>query len=87
MSVAPGRRLVAPPSRLVAPPHQVRRALREGGLAAARLGIGLSNTRARLTRLYGADCELEVSNAPDGGLEARIVLPFRLAHAEWQGET
>jgi sensor histidine kinase YesM len=59
----------------------------EGGLATARLGIGLSNTRARLTRLYGADCELEVSNAPDGGLEARIVLPFRLAHAEWQGET
>jgi len=59
----------------------------EGGTAAARPGIGLSNTRARLTRLYGADCELEVGNAPDGGLEARIVLPFRLAHAEWQGET
>ena len=59
----------------------------EGGVAAARPGIGLSNTRARLTRLYGADCELEVGNAPDGGLEARIVLPFRLAHAEWQGET
>ncbi|HYU36892.1 MAG TPA: histidine kinase [Gemmatimonadales bacterium] len=59
----------------------------EGGVTTARPGIGLSNTRARLTRLYGADCELEVGNAPDGGLEARIVLPFRLAHAEWQGET
>jgi len=59
----------------------------EGGGDAARLGIGLSNTRARLMRLYGADCELEVGNAPDGGLEARIALPFRLAHAEWQGET
>ena len=47
----------------------------------------MSNTRARLTRLYGADGELEVGNAPDGGLEARIVLPFHLAHAEWQGET
>jgi len=57
------------------------------GADAARLGIGLSNTRARLTRLYGADGELEVGNAPDGGLEARIALPFRLAHAEWQGET
>lgn len=54
---------------------------------AARLGIGLSNTRARLTRLYGTDCELEVGNAPDGGLEARIALPFRLAHAEWEGAT
>jgi len=59
----------------------------EWGTAAARPGIGLSNTRARLTRLYGADGELEVGNAPDGGLEARIVLPFHLAHAEWQGET
>jgi sensor histidine kinase YesM len=51
-----------------------------------RPGIGLTNTRARLTRLYGADFELEVGNAEDGGLEARIAIPFRLAHAEWQGE-
>jgi len=57
------------------------------GTDPARLGIGLANTRARLTRLYGADGELEVGNAPDGGLEARIALPFRLAHAEWRGET
>ncbi len=50
-----------------------------------RPGIGLTNTRARLTRLYGGDFELEVSNAPDGGLEARIAIPFRLSHAEWEG--
>jgi two-component system, LytTR family, sensor kinase len=59
----------------------------ENGADPARLGIGLSNTRARLTRLYGSEGELEVGNAPDGGLEARIALPFRLAHAEWHGET
>jgi signal transduction histidine kinase len=50
-----------------------------------RPGIGLSNTRARLTRLYGTDYELEVTNAPEGGLEARIALPFSLAPAEWEG--
>jgi two-component system, LytTR family, sensor kinase len=45
---------------------------------AARPGIGLSNTRARLNRLYGDDYELEVGNAVGGGLEARIGVPFRL---------
>jgi sensor histidine kinase YesM len=50
-----------------------------------RPGIGLTNTRNRLTRLYGNDYELDVSNAPDGGLEARIAIPFRLAAAEWEG--
>jgi signal transduction histidine kinase len=50
-----------------------------------RPGIGLSNTRARLTRLYGTDYEFEVANASEGGLEARIVLPFSLAPAEWEG--
>ena len=52
----------------------------------ARPGVGLSNTRARLTRLYGNDYALEVVNAPEGGLEARIELPFHLAAAEWEGE-
>jgi two-component system LytT family sensor kinase len=51
-----------------------------------RPGIGLSNTRARLQRLYGDDFGLEVCNAVDGGLEARIELPFQLAAAEWAGE-
>jgi signal transduction histidine kinase len=43
----------------------------------ARPGIGLTNTRARLARLYGSDYELDVCNAPDGGMEARVVLPFQ----------
>ena len=54
---------------------------------AARPGIGLSNSRARLARLYGEDFALEVSNLPQGGLQARIELPFHLAPADWEGET
>ncbi|HRE06930.1 MAG TPA: sensor histidine kinase [Opitutaceae bacterium] len=41
----------------------------------AREGIGLANTRARLTELYGARHHFTLTNHPDGGLEARIVLP------------
>ena len=52
----------------------------------ARPGIGLSNTRARLTRLYGDDFGLAVENAAGGGLEARIELPFALAPVDWVGE-
>jgi two-component system, LytTR family, sensor kinase len=47
----------------------------------AREGIGLSNTRSRLRHLYGEDFSLELKDLPQGGLEARIVLPFR-THAE-----
>ena len=54
------------------------------GGAGPRPGVGLANTRARLERLYGLDFELAVENAPEGGVEARIALPFRLAHAEWR---
>ena len=52
----------------------------------ARPGMGLANTRQRLTRLYGRDGELHVGRAAGGGLEARITLPFRLAPGEWRGE-
>ena len=52
----------------------------------ARPGIGLSNTRARLTRLYGDDFGLAVENAAGGGLEARLELPFALAPVDWVGE-
>ena len=51
----------------------------------ARPGIGLTNTRARLARLYGRDFALEVGNLPEGGMQARIELPFQLAPAEWEG--
>jgi len=45
----------------------------------ARPGVGMSNTRARLTRLYGQDFTLDIQNLSEGGLEARLDLPFRSA--------
>jgi two-component system LytT family sensor kinase len=49
----------------------------KGGGAALQEGIGLSNTRARLDQLYGEGHRLEISNRPGGGVEVRIVIPFR----------
>jgi two-component system LytT family sensor kinase len=46
----------------------------DGG--SAHTGIGLSNTRARLQRLYGGDYRLEMANGAGGGFEARLVIPF-----------
>ena len=39
--------------------------------------IGLKNTRARLTQLYGKTQRLTIGNAINGGASIRIVLPFR----------
>lgn len=39
-------------------------------------GIGLSNTRARLTELYGARQQFELVNRPEGGLCVRMEIPF-----------
>jgi two-component system LytT family sensor kinase len=48
------------------------------GLAGAsprRHGIGLSNTRARLTQLYGNEQGLELDSPEGGGFHARLCLP------------
>ncbi len=52
--------------------------LASGGGAAGR-GLGLSNTRSRLSRLYGADYRLELLPAPAGGALAILEVPW---HAE-----
>jgi two-component system LytT family sensor kinase len=39
-------------------------------------GVGLSNTRERLERLFGDQHRFELSNAPGGGFEATIEIPF-----------
>lgn len=41
-------------------------------------GVGLSNTRARLSHLYGEAHSFELINRSEGGLLARLTIPFRL---------
>lgn len=48
-------------------------------------GVGLKNTSARLHQLYGDAASFALTNGENGGVEARVVLPFHLAPAEWQG--
>lgn len=44
---------------------------------AIRLGIGLSNTKARLDHLYGATQHFRLLRRPEGGLRVSVTLPFR----------
>ena len=45
-------------------------------------GIGLTNTRARLNRLYGHTASLVVEAAPGRGVKVTITLPIRPTHPE-----
>jgi LytS/YehU family sensor histidine kinase len=47
-----------------------------GGGADTGLGIGLANTRARLAELYPKPHTLELRDAPGGGLEVTIEIPY-----------
>jgi two-component system, LytTR family, sensor kinase len=44
--------------------------------APVRLGIGLSNLRARMQLLYGSDFDLALAQADNGDVEVRIALPL-----------
>ncbi|MEP7269881.1 MAG: histidine kinase [Acidobacteriota bacterium] len=41
-----------------------------------RIGLGLANTRARLTRFYGAEQRIVVENLPEGGLAVILEIPL-----------
>ena len=43
-----------------------------------RRGVGLTNVRARLEQLYGGEHRFTLENQAEGGVLARISLPFRL---------
>ena len=47
----------------------------------ARDGIGLSNTRERLERLYGSTHRFEIGTARGGGASVRVTIPFVMARA------
>ena len=54
------------------------------GLAAGletskRQGMGLSNTRSRLEKLYGERQRFEMKNGTDGGFVVRLAFPFQSA--------
>jgi hypothetical protein len=46
---------------------------------AKKPGIGLANTRARLTKIYGTDYRLEMNRQPESGTVVSLSLPWRLA--------
>ena len=45
-------------------------------------GLGLSNTRARLERMYGTDHSFEVADQPGGGARVTLSIPFMARPAE-----
>jgi len=42
-------------------------------------GIGISNSRARLTSLYGKEAALTVENCAGGGVESKVIVPYGTA--------
>jgi two-component system LytT family sensor kinase len=46
-----------------------------------RQGVGLANTAARLTELYGGNSRFELASMNGCGVSATIEIPFRTAHA------
>lgn len=52
--------------------------LREGS---GHDGLGIRNTQARLAHLHGASQRLELQARPEGGVCARVALPFRIESA------
>jgi sensor histidine kinase YesM len=47
--------------------------------AGSGMGIGLTNTRARLHQLYGADQALNIAGLDEGGFVVEILLPYKSA--------
>jgi hypothetical protein len=45
-------------------------------------GVGIATTRARVEKMYGGSDRLRLGSAPNGGAEAALVLPLRLASSE-----
>lgn len=46
-------------------------------LSLSNAGVGLTTTRERLQKLYGSHQSFEIGNAPEGGADVHVRLPFR----------
>src|SRR5262245_46459654 len=57
--------------------------LNEGAGASIKEGLGLANTRARLEQMYRAAHSFEMRDAPEGGLQVTLEIPFETASARW----
>jgi len=55
--------------------------LAAGSESSTRQGMGLSNTRSRLEKLYGDRQRFEMKNATDGGFVVTLTFPFQPASA------
>jgi two-component system, LytTR family, sensor kinase len=58
------------------------RGMSPAAVAAANHGVGLSNTRSRLERLYGGRARLAFARGPDGGVTITVHLPFTTREAD-----
>ena len=54
----------------------------EKGAAQERVGTGLANLRSRLQALYGDGHRLRLQDAPNGGFEVLLDLPYRAMSEE-----
>jgi two-component system, LytTR family, sensor kinase len=53
----------------------------EAGRAIVKEGLGLANTRARLSQMYGPAHRFEMGDAPEGGLQVTLTIPFESSGA------
>jgi two-component system, LytTR family, sensor kinase len=51
--------------------------LSDSGAAQLAIGLGLRATRERLQTLYGSEHSVDIRDAPEGGVEACVRIPFR----------
>jgi len=51
----------------------------DGALGAAREGVGLGNTRARLQNMYGDAASFQLRNGDAGDVEAVVIVPYQVA--------
>jgi len=49
------------------------------GRVIVKEGLGLANTRSRLSQMYGASHQFEMVDAPEGGLQVTLTIPYRIS--------